>query len=309
MKSKIFFLTIFFFLFFFTPASHSTIVNLYDQDGFKYDVDTQIGAVLYGTGWEAYDTNYFLYVNGQTYNPSGSYTLADGGRSVILPTISMSIWNLNVYREIFVPSSGGNFARFLNVFTNPNQYAVTLNNITLGGNLGSDNQTIVTGSSDGDNLAEPTDNWFTTDDNNNGAGDASLGNVLQGNGASETVDSITQSYTGTTYYFSGGGPAHFPAEGAIRADNFFYSFNNVTIGPNATVSIMIFGIQDSNNTNALSEAIFLSTLPQVALTGLTETEKSQIINFNVPPVPEPSTFLLLGLALLGFFLFFRPALK
>jgi len=253
---------------------------------------------------DAYDLNYFLYVNGTTYNPSGTYTLADGGRSVVLPAVSIA--GLNVSREIFVPATGGNFVRFLNVFTNPTLNPITVD-ITIGGNLGSNGLTIVTGSSDGDNLAEPTDTWFTTDDSNNGAGDPSLGHVLQGLGASETLDSITHSFLGTPFnYFYG--TLTFPADGVYRVDSFFDIFTNVTIDPGETVSIMLFGIQDSNNANAIAEATSLATLPSVALAGLTQAERSQIINFNVPPVPEPGTFLLIGLGLLAL-PFFRTKLK
>ena len=234
MRLKISFLVIFSFLFLFSVHSHSAIVKLYDENHYLYDIDTQLGAEIDGYR-DAYDMFFILYVNGTPYNPGGSYTLSDNGRSVILPVMSIS--GLDVSRKIFVPLNGGKFARFLNIFTNPTSNPITAD-ITIGGNLGSNGSTIVTGSSDGDTIDEITDTWFSTEDSVDGFGDPSLAFVLQGIGAGETVDSITKFFLGTSfnYYY---GSSVFPADGVFWADNLFCTFGNVNIDPGETAVVRI----------------------------------------------------------------------
>jgi hypothetical protein len=69
-----------------------------------------------------------------------------------LPTVQM-------WRKVFVPDNDS-FARWLNYFKNTGASPVTLTAV-ISNNLGSDSNTVITGSSDGSMSAEPTDTWVT----------------------------------------------------------------------------------------------------------------------------------------------------
>ncbi len=87
----------------------------------------------------------------------------DDDREVVLgPQQMYDVQGIELTRKIYVPADQG-FVRYLEVVTNtnntPNQYTVQLNS-----NLGSDGQTDVAGTSNGDNSFTVDDNWIVTDD-------------------------------------------------------------------------------------------------------------------------------------------------
>ncbi|MCA9023232.1 MAG: hypothetical protein KDA74_23950, partial [Planctomycetaceae bacterium] len=86
----------------------------------------------------------------------------DEGRTSVTNVQSLS--GLDVHREITVPNTGDlDFARTIDVFHNPTASAIT-ETVRIVGNLGSDGETVVFNTSDGDTIVEPTDLWIGTDD-------------------------------------------------------------------------------------------------------------------------------------------------
>ena len=71
-----------------------------------------------------------------------------------------TIGGLSVSRKVFVPTND-QFIRWMNSFTNTTGSPITFTMITSN-NLGSDANTIITGSSSGDNVAQTTDLWVAT---------------------------------------------------------------------------------------------------------------------------------------------------
>ncbi|KYC46560.1 MAG: hypothetical protein APG11_01811 [Candidatus Methanofastidiosum methylothiophilum] len=163
-------------------------VKLYGANGLLFDINEYYGYLNDGT-YDAYDFMYFLSVNGtEYYSPSGIYTTELGGRQVVLPVVNIS--GLNVQRKIFVPSTE-NWARYLEIIHNPTGSPITAN-VSVYGNLGSDYNTYILRTSDGDSDLEATDFWAVTDDfgdENGGVGsDPSLAHVWDGPKGKDHID-------------------------------------------------------------------------------------------------------------------------
>jgi hypothetical protein len=189
-------------------AAHSQIA-LTGPAGYQWDIDTQgpntpgtsyagTGCVINGTSDET-DEWPFLCVRAgagpmppqcavdDVYNAGDVAPTTDlGGRRVILA--SELVAGLTVHREVYVPSTGTiDFARFMDVLENATAAPITVSvryGTALAGthnnDLGSDDATSVTSTSDGDTIIEVTDTYFCTDDETDGGWDMSLGHVVQG---------------------------------------------------------------------------------------------------------------------------------
>lgn len=120
------------------------------------------GALLQGSE-SAFDGDGRLIVGNKAFQPSTStYTIADAGQTVVIGTGKVA--GLTVKREITVPNTGSEgFARTIDSFTNATASTITTT-VTIVGNLGSDADTVVFMTSDGDNIVETTDQWIATDD-------------------------------------------------------------------------------------------------------------------------------------------------
>src|SRR5690606_34986034 len=149
-----------------------------------------VGSMSNGSS-DAYDTCYTLTVGGTVYDPpSGAATMSLSGRQLELP--AQTIAGLNVRRLAWVPATGGDFARYLEVLENTGSSAITTT-VLISGNLGSDTGTSVVGSSSGDLLATTADQWFATDDASDGSGDPSLAHVFSGTSSSITPTNVSSS--------------------------------------------------------------------------------------------------------------------
>lgn len=92
---------------------------------------------------------------------------------------------LEVSRKVFVPTTE-DWARYLEILHNPTTSPITAK-VWVGGDLGSDSDTVILATSDGDTTFETTDRWLATDDNCDGCGDPSLAHVFDGDGR-ESID-------------------------------------------------------------------------------------------------------------------------
>ncbi len=239
------------------PAVALALINLMTAGGFLMDIYETSGGYLSNGTTDAYDGAYYLEVNSTTYG-GGTATTTMGGRNVVLP--EQAIGGLMVSRQIYVPASGGEYARFLDVVRNPGSSATTAT-VTIRGNLGSDSGTVVYASSSGDTLFSTADFWFGTDDTD-GSLDPSLAHVLQGDGApvSATAASIT-------------------------SDNFTWSFS-VSVPAGGRVAFLTFAIQAMNQAMAQAEARRVVATPDDVLVGL-DDYLDQIQNFGLATPGAP----------------------
>lgn len=211
------------------------------------------------------------------YNQNGPATLDCSGRQVLLPTQAMG--TLNVSRRVFVPSDDA-FARWLNVFTNTGASPVTFNMITSN-NLGSDANTTIVTTSDGDATVETTDTWATTFQNWSGStsSDPRLGHVFQGPGAAVSMAGVS---------FAGGD------------DNPFWYYT-ITLQPGQTGIIMNFVTGQPTRAAAAAKAAELVGLPDTTAACMSSNELAEVLNFGAaqPSVIEVPTLSGLGLSALA----------
>ena len=178
-----------------------SFVNLSSASGMQFHIDAiQQGAGQLVSGTEGvFDGMGRLLVGGLAYQPaSASYTIADNSHSVV--TAAGTVAGLTVSRKITVPSTGSqDVARTIDTFTNNTSSSITTT-VTVVGNLGSDGDTVVWKTSDGDSIVEATDLWIGTDDTD-GSGTPAIIHYIHGsNGLTPTSvsasgDNITWTYT------------------------------------------------------------------------------------------------------------------
>jgi hypothetical protein len=215
------------------------------------------------------------------YNQNGPATTECNGRQVVLPTqtIALATSTIQVSRKVFVPTNDS-FARWLNIVKNTGAAPVTFNLITSN-NLGSDANTLITGSSNGNNTAEPTDTWVASFQNYSGttSSDPRLGHVFQGPSSPNPVTFI-----------------HF-----VDGDDNPYWDYTLTLQPGETRIIANYVTGQPSKAAAAAKAAQLAGLPDNATQCLTTAERAAITNF-APPAPPVPTLGQTGLAALGLLL-------
>jgi uncharacterized repeat protein (TIGR01451 family) len=168
-----------------------------------------------------------------------------------------TIGPLSVKRKVFVPNND-QFIRWMNFFTNTSGAPVTFTMITAN-NLGSDSNTIVVNSSNGDAIAQPTDTWISSFQNFSGntSSDPRIGHVIQGSGAPTPVNNIT---------FVNG------------SDKPFWAYS-ITLAPGQTKMILTFATGQPSKAAAAAKAAALALLPASSTQCMSTTELSQVVNF------------------------------
>jgi len=238
------------------PSAALARVDLSSGGGFLFDIaeaeDFSAGSLSNGTT-DAYDTCYRLRVGGTEYTPVGASTMSLSGRQVELPT--HSIVGLNVRRLVYVPTSGGDYARYLEVLENPSGADISTT-VEVFGNLGSDGSTVVTGTSSGDSVVTAADQWFATDDSTDSGGDPSLAHV-----------------------FSGTSPSVSASPVSLATDNLSYSWS-VTVPAGGRVVILHFAVQATDRASSMAEARRLVEVPDDALMGA-DPYLDDLVNFGV----------------------------
>ena len=253
------------------PCYGSQAETLYDPDGYVYDVITGSDTcIFYGTN-RAYDRGYFLKINGVEYNAAN---LTISGRNIIGTTETLSgLW---VTRKLYVPASKdgslGNFGRWYDSLYNPTSSPITVH-VEYFSNLGSDDDTTVTGTDDGDNILELNDQWIATDDAD-GVNDPSLAHIIYQAGADETIDYIE--LYGDVY----------------GTDRLAWRFDSVTVDPGQTAAFLTFAVQEDDRTSSFIEATGIiaslesGDLSSVALLGLSVSEYVDLVNLSIIPPDE-----------------------
>lgn len=198
------------------------------------------------------------------YNQNGAAAVFDAtvpagpactNRQLTFPT--KTIGALSVLRKVFVPNND-QFIRWMNFFTNTSGAPVTFTMITAN-NLGSDSNTIIVNSSNGDAVAQASDTWITSFQNysSNKSSDPRIGHVLQGTGAPTPVSNI---------FFANGNDKPY----------WVYS---ITLAPGQTKMILNFATGQPSKAAANAKAAALALLPAGSTQCLSATELGQVVNF------------------------------
>jgi hypothetical protein len=220
------------------------------------------------------------------YNKNGPPTTDCNGRQIDFPIQNIAVGsnNIQLSRKVFVPTND-TFARTLNILTNTGTSAATFNLITSN-NLGSDSNTVLVTSSNGNNTAETTDFWITSFQNYSGttSSDVRLGHIIQGPGALNPVSFI-----------------QFP--GSPKLDLPYWDYT-ITLNPGQTKIIMTFVTGQPSNAASAAKSAQIAGLPTNTLQCLTPAEEAAIVNFaaaaNLIPTLGNLGLLILCLALAGF---------
>lgn len=241
--------------------------TLTSEGGFTFDFQDGAGGAFSSDGSmsdglsDAYDGCYRLSIDGATYDAGRGGTPSTtslGGRQIEMPEATVGV--LTARRLMYVPTTGGNYGRYLDVITNPTASSVTAT-LSIDGNLGSDGGTSVFATSSGDTTVSADDAWATTDDRD-GSGDPSLGHVIQG------TDPPTRASSAT-----------------IVSDQVDWSWT-VTIPAGGRVVLLTYAIMERNQMAAQAEARRLSEAPDDAMVGLDEY-LDDIINFSIAVAGAP----------------------
>jgi hypothetical protein len=211
------------------------------------------------------------------YNRNGAPPTPEcNGRQYAFPI--QTAGGINISRKVYVPAND-QFARWLNIFTNTTGAPVTFAMVTSN-NLGSDTDTRLVSSSNGNATAEITDSWVSSFQNYSGgaSSDPRLGHVFQGAGA----------------------PVPLAAINFVDGDDNPWWGYSLTLAPGETRIIANFVTGQPSKAAANAKAAQLATLPPGAALCLSETERQAIANFvGQQSVVEVPTLGELGLAVLA----------
>jgi hypothetical protein len=211
------------------------------------------------------------------YNRNGAPPAPEcNGRQYAFPV--QSAGGLDISRKVYVPAND-QFARWLNIFTNTTGAPITFSMVTSN-NLGSDTETRLVSSSNGNAVAEVTDSWVSSFQNYSGgtSSDPRLGHVFQGEGAAVPLAAI-----------------HF----VDGDDNPWWGYS-LTLAPGETRIIANFVTGQPSKAAANAEAAGLATLPPGAAQCMSGRERRAIANFaGQPSVVEVPAVGGIGLAVLA----------
>lgn len=182
---------------------------------------------------------------------------------MLLRSIGGLICGVAGYRKVWVPSDS-NYARWMNVLHNPTAAPIMMR-VGTANNLGSDGDTLVVTSSNGDATFDVTDTWITTMQNYSGttSPDPRLGHVLQGADAEVGLSAVRF---------------------VNNNDNVYWAWD-VTVQPGEAVTLMNFTVGELSKAAAAGSAAELATLPDSAVRCIDQASLSTIVNFAAEPPP------------------------
>src|SRR5262249_8493569 len=162
-------------------------------------------------------------------------------------------------------------------------------------NLGSDSNTIIVNSTNGDAVADTSDTWVTTFQNysGNSSSDPRLGHVFRGVGGAIGLSFI-----------------HF----ANGDDNPYWTYT-ITLAPGQQANIVNFAAAEPSKAAAAAKSSLLAAFQLGAAACMSQTELGETLNFNgaavlngIPTLsPAGLVAIALGLAVVGLFVLRRVA--
>jgi hypothetical protein len=178
---------------------------------------------------------------------------------------------LKISRKIFVPRTGY-FARYLEVLENKTADPITVGLKVTSHHSQSNSNPRVVDSSDGDQIlavgAASRDRWVVVDDQEDAdpfvtSSIPATGHLFDGVGALKQVENANYELLGST--------------GKLT-----WQWDNITIPPGKSVTVMHFAFNQINRYDARQAALRLAQLPPEALEALNTDERDAIINFKTP---------------------------
>jgi len=270
------------------PPTTGTLARFFDANNFEFAVQ-QDGSIR--------DGNTAVFRGDGTFNRGGFLASIESseaepfaglggffeldGRQVVVPA-GTPLAGLQVRRKVHV-SQQGYFARYLEELTNPTAAPITVD-LRVASHF-----RFIQMVRDGFQFDEPPrlvatssgDAFLTV-----GGGDPDRWVVIDDNVDSDPLRSTN--LPTVAHVFDGEGATVSAAAASFDVDftNRFGRLDSVwqglTIAPGETVIVMHFAVQETTRSAALAAAARLSQLPPESLFGLTATERSQIVNFDVP---------------------------
>ncbi|MCX5771460.1 MAG: CSLREA domain-containing protein, partial [Candidatus Hydrogenedentes bacterium] len=191
------------------------------------------------------------------YVNNGPASVEANGRQIAFPP--QMVDTLEFSRKVFVPEDD-TFCRWLNIVTNTGSDPEKVL-LIIEGNLGSDGNTLLVDTSNGNTTAETDDTWLVTMQDFAGgtSSDPRLGHILQGGNAEVGVDSVD-------------------LVNGNDSTRWEYGF---VLEPGETGIIMNFVTGQPTVAAAREKAIELSQPMGVALDYMTPEEKSAVLNFEL----------------------------
>jgi hypothetical protein len=242
---------------------------------------------------DAFDNALILSVDGNLFlNPDSTVDLT--GDTVTSDTVAIVPGVDAQVRYTFIP--GRPVVRALYSLTNTTGAPISVNAAVLG-DYGSDQNTEVVATSNGDTTIDGSDLWYITDDQGGGVRSEGKPKRVKANAPNGTPDpriTLSRYGTGAAVIPSN---ALTPGNGDSQNATFGLRYP-VTIAPGATARILVYA-ELSNPTASIAGAVAsaadfesLAALQNAGLlSGLTATETSEIVNYVAPvgPPPPPAT--------------------
>lgn len=222
-----------------------------------------------GSRTDAFDGALVMAVNGTVFkNPDGSLDL----NGTTLTSDSVNIGGLNTQVQFFFEPTQDT-VRAIYSFTNTTGATLPAN-VLIDNNVGSDQNTVVEGTADGDTTIEPGDAWFATSDQGVPTtlglqGDPPLTWVRYGQGAPVTAN--VQPFTTT------GG---------------FHESYTLSVPAGATQRVMVFVKLNNTDVEALAAGPAMDSIEELQalglLAGLGAPEQAQLVNWGAAAVAGPA---------------------
>jgi hypothetical protein len=213
-------------------------------------------------GGDAYDGYGRLFVmvgaENTLYRPTNSQacTYEDGDREIVYPTQASS-GGLRAARKVFVPGTGLQFGRILDIVSNPTAAPITAQ-LEFDGNYGTDGETVVVATSSGDTVVGVGDAWAVVDE-------------------SDFEESKVASMWDSTLAADKGDA--FPEGPAPRDDDADVVYDDVIIGPGETVIYMHVEHVSDSRAGAQQFAHAYGAGSEQFYAGMSAAERSQLRNW------------------------------
>jgi cysteine-rich repeat protein len=229
-----------------------------DADGYIWDPISPYQGLNNGTS-DAWDGFGYLRINNVTYR--GALTSVDWVRRVYYGE-EVAMDGFQVLRRFYAATPDNNadlrnFGRFFIRVRNPSEVPRSVS-VRFWGNLGSDADTEVTGSSDGDRRVELRDVWIATDDAD-GAGDPSIAVLYQTPGPPVAVTTIT-----------------------LIRDALDLRWNPINVPAGGQITMILFAAQNPDRRSSHREARAIMRMPAQALRHLSAEDLASLINIRLP---------------------------
>jgi Thrombospondin type 3 repeat len=224
--------------------------------------ETLDGGGFVEAGGDAYDGYGRLFVmvgaENTLYTPTDSQacTFEDGDREIVYPTEASS-GGLQAARKVFVPDTGLQFGRILDIVSNPTAAPITAR-LEFDGNYGTDSATVVVATSSGDTVVGVGDAWAVVDE-------------------SDFEESKVASLWDSTLAADKGD--EFPDGPALGDDDAAVVYDDVTIGPGETVIYMHVEHISDSRAGAQQFADAYGAGSEQFYAGMSAAERSQLRNW------------------------------